>query len=259
MTTPDGVVRIAMWSGPRNISTAMMRAFENRPDTVVWDEPFYAAELAATGRHHPMRAEVIAAGEADPERVVARLLGPIDDPDKPNARVFYQKHMTHHMIPAFRRDWITRVTNAFLIRDPGQVLASYTRKWSEASLEDIGFPQQLAIFESVADKLGKPPPVIDSNNVLSDPRGTLGALCRACGIAFSDRMLTWPPGPRKSDGVWAPVWYDRVMKSTGFVAPKDHVPLLPARLQRIADAAQPIYDRLAAYRINPRSAQRPSA
>lgn len=259
MTTSDGVVRIAMWSGPRNISTAMMRAFENRPDTVVWDEPFYAAELAATGRDHPMRAEVIAAGEADPERVVARLLGPIHDSDKPDARVFYQKHMTHHMIPAFRRDWITRVTNAFLIRDPRQVLASYTRKWSDVSLQEIGFPQQLAIFESVADKLSSAPPVIESNDVLADPRGTLAALCSACAIPFSERMLTWPAGPRNSDGVWAPVWYDRVLKSTGFVAPDERIPELPAELQRIAEAAQPIYDRLAAYRINPRPAQRPSA
>jgi hypothetical protein len=259
MTATDGIVRIAMWSGPRNISTAMMRAFENRLDTVVWDEPFYAAELATTGRDHPMRAEVIAAGKADPEKVIARLLSRIDDPDKPNARVFYQKHMTHHMLPAFRRDWIDEVTNAFLIRDPRQVLASYTRKWSEVSLGDIGFPQQLAIFERVADKLGTLPPVVDSNDVLADPRGTLRALCQACGIEFSDKMLSWPAGSRKSDGVWAPAWYDRVMKSTGFVAPADRIPALPVELQRIADAAQPIYDKLATHRINPRPVQRPSA
>jgi len=249
MTTADGVVRIAMWSGPRNISTAMMRAFENRPDTVVWDEPFYAAELAATGRDHPMREEVIAAGETDSEKVIARLLGPLADPDKPDARVFYQKHMTHHMIPAFRRDWIAQVTNVFLVRDPRQVLESYTRTWSDVSLEGIGFPQQLAIFESVADRLGEPPPVVDSNDVLADPHGTLGSLCRACDIPFCERMLAWPPGPRKSDGVWAPVWYDRVMKSTAFVAPDNRIPSLPAGLQRIADQARPIYERLARYRL----------
>lgn len=253
MTQGDGMVRIAMWSGPRNISTAMMRAFENRPDTVVWDEPFYAAELAATGRDHPMREEVITAGLADPEKVIQGLLGPINDPDKPDARVFYQKHMTHHMIPGFRRDWIAQVTNAFLIRDPRQVLASYTRKWSEVSLEEIGFPQQLEIFEAVSDRIGRAPPVLDSNDVLADPRGTLTALCDACGIAFSQRMLSWPAGPRKSDGVWAPVWYDRVLKSTGFSAPDDRVPSLPAELQRIADAARPIYEKLAEHRLNPRS------
>ena len=259
MTGADNIARIAMWSGPRNISTAMMRAFENRADTIVWDEPFYAAELAATGRDHPMRAEVIAGGEPDPEKVIERLLGPLADPEKPQARVFYQKHMTHHMIPAFRRDWIGQVTNAFLIRDPRQVLASYTRKWSDVSLEEIGFPQQLEIFQSVAGRLGRAPPVVDSNDVLADPRGTLDALCRACDIAFSEAMLEWPAGPRKSDGVWAPVWYDRVLRSTGFVAPDERIPELPAPLQRIADAAQPIYDALAAHRINARLAQRPSA
>lgn len=249
MSPPDGIIRIAMWSGPRNVSTAMMRAFENRPDTVVWDEPFYAAELAATGRDHPMRAEVIAAGETDPEKVIARLLGPLDDPDKPNARVFYQKHMTHHMIPAFRRDWVAHVTNAFLIRTPEQVLASYARKWTDVSLEAIGFPQQLAIFEAVADRLGRAPPVLDGNDVLGDPRGTLGALCAACGIPFSEAMLAWPAGPRKSDGVWAPVWYDRVLKSTGFATPDRRSVSLPPELQRIADAARPIYEKLAKYRL----------
>jgi len=255
----DGIVRIAMWSGPRNISTAMMRAFENRPDTIVWDEPFYAAELAATGRDHPMRDEVIAAGEPDPERVTARLLGPLTDSDKPDARVFYQKHMTHHMISAFRRDWIASVTNAFLIRAPEQVLASYARKWSDVSLEEIGFPQQLAIFEAVADRLGRAPPVIDSNDVLSDPRGVLTVLCAACAIPFSERMLSWPAGPRTSDGVWAPVWYDRVLKSTRFTAPDPRAPTLPAELQRIADAAHPIYDRLARYRLTATTTYRPLA
>lgn len=251
MSAADSIVRIAMWSGPRNISTAMMRAFENRPDTIVWDEPFYAAELAATGRDHPMRAQVIAAGEVDPEKVIARLLGPLDDPDKPGARVFYQKHMTHHMIPAFRRDWVAQVTNAFLIREPEQVLASYARKWTDVSLEEIGFPQQLAIFESVADRLGRAPPVLAGNDVLSDPRGTLSALCTACGIPFSEKMLAWPAGLRKSDGVWAPIWYDRVLRSTGFTPPDRKSVTLAPPLQKIADAARPLYERLAKHRIVP--------
>jgi hypothetical protein len=249
MSAAEGIVRIAMWSGPRNISTAMMRAFENRPDTVVWDEPFYAAELAATGRDHPMREEVIAAGEPDPENVIARLLGPLANSDKPAACVFYQKHMTHHMIAAFRRDWIAHVTNAFLIRAPEQVLASYTRKWADVSIEEIGFPQQLDIFESVADRLGRAPPVLEADDVLSNPRGMLGALCAACGIPFSERMLSWPAGPRKSDGVWAPVWYDRVLKSTGFTPPEPRPVALPPELQRIAETARPIYERLAAHRL----------
>jgi hypothetical protein len=244
------VIRIAMWSGPRNISTAMMRAFENRPDTVVIDEPFYAAELAATGRDHPMRAEVIAAGPTDPAAVVARLLGPLEDAGKPGATVLYQKHMTHHMLAIFPRDWIDRVTSAFLIREPERVLASYTRTWEDVSLEAIGVPQQVEIFERVADRLGRAPPVIDTADVLADPRGTLAALCGACAIPFSEAMLAWPAGRRTSDGVWAAAWYAAVERSTGFGPPdRRPLPALDGPLARIAEAARPAYERLRGHRL----------
>lgn len=248
----DGIVRIAMWSGPRNISTAMMRAFENRPDTAVWDEPFYAAELAATGRDHPMRNEVIAAGPTDPQAVIERLVGPVRDGGKPAATVFYQKHMTHHMLPRFPMDWIERVTSAFLIREPERVLASYTRTWEQVSLAEIGVPQQVEIFDRVADRLGRAPPVVDTADVLADPRGVLAALCAALGIPFSEAMLEWPAGRRESDGVWAPAWYAQVEQSTGFGPPDARpLPKLDGRLARIAAAARPAYERLREYRIRP--------
>lgn len=251
MSAAGDSVRIAMWSGPRNISTAMLRSFENRRDCVVIDEPFYAAELAATGRDHPMREEVIAAGEIDPARVVGRLLGPIHDAAKPGASVFYQKHMTHHMLPQFDRSWIGEVRNAFLIRAPDRVLASYTKRWSHVTLEDIGLPQQRDIFEQVADRQGSAPPVIDAADVLADPRGMLTALCVALGIPFAEEMLSWPPGRRASDGVWAPAWYASVEQSTGF-GPPDAAPVsLTADLARIAEAARPMYERLAAHRLKP--------
>ena len=246
------VTRIAMWSGPRNISTALMRSFENRPDTVVWDEPFYAAELAATGRDHPMREAVIAAGPTDPELVVARLLGPIDEQSKPTVSVFYQKHMTHHMIPVFPRAWIEhgQVTNAFLIREPERVLESYSKAWGAVTLDDIGAPQQIEIFDRVADRLGRPPPVLEARDILADPARALGALCTACGIDFHPAMLAWPAGRRASDGVWAPVWYKAVEASTGFTPPDARpLPELDAALARIADAARPSYERLAKYKI----------
>lgn len=249
---PDAIVRIAMWSGPRNISTAMMRAFENRPDCVVWDEPFYAAELARSGRNHPMRDAVIAAGEIDPGRVVARILGPLDDPDKPDATIFYQKHMTHHMLDGFDRSWIARVRNAFLIRDPARVLASYTRTWEEVRLADIGYVQQSEIFDAIADRLGHAPPVIEAADVLADPRGMLTALCGALAIPFRAEMLSWPAGRRRSDGVWAPAWYANVERSTGFAAPSADTAapvVLPPALARMADAARPHYERLARHRL----------
>ena len=234
-----------MWSGPRNISTALMRAFENRPDTAVIDEPFYAAYLRRTGLEHPLREAVLRAGETDPARVVETLLGPV-----PGAlAVFYQKHMTHHMLPGIDRAWTAACRNVFLIRAPEAVLASYVANRTTVTLDDIGFTQQAALFDEVADRLGRAPPVIDGADVLADPRGALTRLCAALAIPFSDAMLTWPAGPRATDGVWAPAWYDAVTRSTGFAPPRGEPAALPAPLQTIAAAARPHYDRLARYAI----------
>jgi hypothetical protein len=234
-----------MWSGPRNISTAMMRSFENRDDTIVVDEPFYAAYLAATGLDHPMREAVLASQPNDWRDVVSGLLGPA-----PRA-IFYQKHMTHHMLPGFGRDWIGRCRNAFLIRAPEAVLASYTEKRAEVTLADIGFVQQGELFDREAGRLGHAPPVIESSDVLKNPRAALGALCAALDIAFSEKMLSWPAGRRDSDGVWAPAWYDSVERSTGFAPPRKEAPrTLPDSLKPIAEAARPHYDRLAAHKIS---------
>lgn len=236
-----------MWSGPRNISTAMMRSFENRPDTAVWDEPYYAASLKATGLDHPMRDEILTRDETDPTKVAARVLGPV-----PKGRsVFYQKHMSHHMRDGFDISWIDQVRNAFLIRRPESVLASYVVKWEAVSLEDIGLPKQVEIFERIADKTGKAPAVIEGNDVLANPRRTLSALCAAVGIPFMDEMLSWPAGRRDSDGVWAPHWYHAVEASTEFGPPRPDVErsTLPLHLAQIAEAATPFYEKLAKYRI----------
>ncbi len=247
---PHKVTRIAMWSGPRNISTALMRAFENRPDTLVWDEPFYAAELAASGRDHPMRDEVISAGPIDPKAVIQRLVGPIRALEKPQATIFYQKHMTHHMRPEFSLDWLPEVVSAFLIREPERVLASYTQTWEHVTLEDIGVLQQAALFDRVSDHIGRAPPVIDAQDVLANPEATLRTLCEACGVPFSPAMLSWPAGRRASDGVWAPAWYGSVEASTGFNPPDNRpLPRLEDQRARIAEAARPMYERLRQHRI----------
>jgi hypothetical protein len=243
----DGVTRISMWSGPRNISTAMMRAFENRADTAVVDEPFYAAWLAASGADHPMREAVLAAQPTDPAEVAASLTGPV-----PGGRaVFYQKHMAHHVIGGMDLSWMAACHPVFLIRAPEEVLASYVVRRAAPTLEDIGFPQQAALFEREADRLGGPPPVIDARDVLDDPAGALRALCDAVGIPFLDAMLSWPAGPRDTDGVWAPAWYDAVERSTGFAPPRPRITLadLDPALRPIAEAARPLYERLARYKL----------
>ena len=242
-------VRIAMWSGPRNISTAMMRAFENRADCAVSDEPFYAAYLAATGLQHPMRDAVIASQPKGWRDVAHALLGPV-----PMGRtLWYQKHMSHHMQPGFGLEWTQRVTNVFLIRAPAAVLASYTQKREDVTLAEIGLPQQVALFDRVAQRLGFAPPVLESSAVLANPHGMLAALCAVCGIAFSDRMLAWPAGKRSSDGVWAPAWYDKVEQSTGFGPVRTEVTaeVLDPALRAIAEAAAPLYARLSRHALGP--------
>lgn len=242
MTAP---ARIAMWSGPRNISTAMMRSFGARPDTAVVDEPFYAAYLARTGADHPLVAEVLASQPNDWREVVAALLGPVPE-GKP---VWYQKHMTHHMLPEFDRGWLRQVRNAFLVRAPEAVLASYVRKRAAVTLADIGIVQQHELFEREAERLGAAPPVVDATDILADPARVLARLCAALGIGYTDAMLSWPAGRRATDGVWAPAWYAAVERSTSFeTGPPEPVALTP-ELQRVADAARPHYESMAAHRL----------
>ena len=242
-------LRIAMWSGPRNISTAMMRSFGNRPDTAVIDEPFYAAYLAATGIVHPMRREILAAQPVEWRDVVNILTGRVPG-DK---AIFYQKHMTHHILPAFGRDWMRRCSHAFLIRDPRDVLRSYSAKREHVTLNDIGILQQRDLFNEVCDTLGGVPPVIDAADMLTAPETMLLALCTALSIPFLSAMVQWPAGGRASDGVWAPVWYQAVQTSTGFRALEKSCAPLDTVQQAIADQAGPVYEALRGHRLRPKA------
>ena len=233
-------VRIAMWSGPRNISTALMRAFGSRPDTAVMDEPFYAHYLQATGSPHPGREEVIAGHECDWRRVLEAMLGPVPG----GRRVFYQKHMTHHLLPGMARDWLAAMRHGFLIRRPEEVVRSYARERPDPTLADLGFAEQAALFDEVCDLSGASPPVLDADDVLANPRGCLAALCAALDLPFDDAMLSWPAGPRESDGVWGKHWDGPVWRSTGFQPPQLERAPLPACLARLAEAAWPHYRRL---------------
>jgi hypothetical protein len=242
-----------MWSGPRNISTAMMRSWGNRDDTVVCDEPLYAYYLNATRKPHPGLEEVIAAGETDWRRVVKWLTeGSVGNALRgvPAAtRIFYQKHMTHHLLPEVSRDWLGRVTNCFLIRHPREMLASYVKIVEAPELLDTGFPQQTEIFEWVRGHSGRVPPVLDSADVLKDPRRMLSLLCDALGIECQEAMLAWSPGPRATDGVWAKHWYGEVEKSTGFRPYQPKQIELPDWLQPIYRQCLPHYERLYEHRL----------
>ena len=232
-------VRVAMWSGPRNVSTAMLRSFGQRPDALVVDEPLYAHYLVATGIDHPGREDVIASQSTRWQDVAAELTGPLPA----GIGVYYQKHMAHHLLPEMGRDWIGRLSNAFLIRDPEHVVASYAKVRGAPTLADLGYAQQAEIFRAYGG------PVVDAADVLRNPAGTLGRLCEALGLGFDPAMLSWKPGPRETDGVWAPFWYAAVRASTGFAAYDPRPAVVPDRLRWLVEAAQPHYDELAARRL----------
>jgi hypothetical protein len=243
--TTDGV-RIAMWSGPRNISTALMRSWGSRSDTVVCDEPLYAHYLAETGREHPGRGEIIAHHDADWRSVVERLTGPL-----PGGGIFYQKHMAHHLLPEMERDWVLDLRNAFLIRDPAEMLPSLAKVLPDPTLRDTGLEQQVELFERVRDATGETPPVVDAKEVLLNPEGMLHALCTALGVPFCDAMLSWAPGRRATDGIWAKHWYDAVEQSTGFKPYESTSESVPERLQPLLATCQDYYQQLFTHRLQP--------
>jgi len=234
-------MRIAMWSGPRNLSTAMMYSFAARGDSAVWDEPFYAPYLAASGLNHPMAAEIIAAHDTDSDRVAAACSGPIPD-GKPH---FFMKHMPHHMVDGFPTDWISHCVNIHLIRHPARVIASYAAKRQRPTLEDIGFQQQLALFERFGGV------VVDSFDIRANPEQMLQKLCAEICLNYTPDMLHWPTGGRHEDGVWARHWYGAVHKSQGFAGPEGELPKLPKSLESLSIAALPAYEALRSSALQP--------
>ena len=243
--TPALPLRLAMWSGPRNISTALMRSWGNRSDTAVVDEPLYAHYLAVTGLPHPAKGEVIASQPTDWREVAAQLTGPAPG----GKSIYYQKHMTHHLLPQIERAWLSQLVNCFLIRHPRDMLTSYVRIRERPTLADTGFVQQREIFQWAAAHTGRIPPVIDAADVLNHPRRTLGLLCDALGVPFEDAMLSWPPGPRATDGVWAPHWYGEVEKSTGFRPYRPKEEPVPGDLTDIYEQCLACYDLLYKHRL----------
>jgi len=232
--------RIATWSGPRNISTAMMRSWENRPDTVVCDEPFYAYYLQKTGLRHPGRDDILTIHESDCDAVISSLLAPKDVP------IFYQKHMTHHLLPTMDKSWLSKVEHIFLIRDPKEMLMSLVHQIPNPTIEDTGLPQQLALFQTLSE-CDKTPIVLNSKDILLDPRAMLNKLCQQLQIPFYEEMLQWPAGPRESDGIWAPHWYASVEASTCFAPWKEKEEAFPSELESLSLECTLIYEQLASH------------
>jgi len=234
---------IAMWSGPRNISTAMMRAWENRPDTQVIDEPFYAHFLQHTGLDHPMREQIIDSGETD-WRVIAASLSTL-----PDEGIYYQKHITTHWLEHFSTNWLSALDHVFLIREPSAVVASYSLKRQGLTPSDLGYAQQAALFDHIKSQRGQTPMVIDSERFLIDPASHLIKVCEGLNIDYDENMLSWPAGSRKSDGLWSAHWYEAVNQSTGFSPPKHKDVSLDTEQQRVADICTPYYRSMLGYAI----------
>lgn len=240
-------IRIAMWSGPRNISTALMRSWENRNDCSVVDEPFYAAYLADTGLDHPCRKQILLTQSTDYGKVIEELtLNPVNTP------LQYQKHMTHHIPKGMSMDWSAPFKHCFLIRDPAQVIASYLQKMPTIDEDSIGISRQAQLYEQITEVTGSPPAVIDSNDVLQNPQQVMTKLCHVLGVDFPEQaMLNWPTGRRSSDGIWADHWYHNVEQSTGFGQYQPTQPQLTGEHLALAEAMQVHYRKLAQLRIRP--------
>lgn len=231
--------RLAMWSGPRNISTAMMRAWENRDDCEVVDEPFYACYLRETGLRHPLWEEVLAAQSSNWEEVAEQLC------TFNNAcSIYYQKQMTHHILPGVNLDWTKRLNHCFLIRNPFEVVSSYREKMDSISADDIGIIRQWQLYQEISELSQQKIPVIEATQVLKNPEAILRRVCDFFGLEFSERMLSWPRGKRQSDGVWAPHWYQVVEKTSGFSPYKTKQIDLTQDQADVANASMEAYSKM---------------
>ena len=228
---------ISMWSGPRNLSTALMRSFGNRSDvTNVLDEPFYASYLVSTNKDHPMKKEVIQS-----------QLTNIDDVKKncqvANKGVTYQKHMTHHIIDK-DYSWMNQLINCFLIRNPKMVVHSFMKSWNDGGFEDIGFQQQYDIYKYVQENINDKPIIIDASKLRNDPKRVLSKFCEIVGLEWDEKMLSWSTGLKDYDGVWAKHWYPSVLNSTSFKPESKKQINLSDNEKTIVDRAMPIYEEL---------------
>lgn len=221
-----------------------MRSWGNRPDSIVCDEPLYAHYLKVTGLEHPGDEETVASHETDWRKVVDWLTGPLPQ----GKSVFYQKQMAHHLLPNIEIDWLGSLTNCFLIREPREMITSLIEFLPKPRVEDTGLPQQVKIFEMIRERTGQTPPVLDSKDVLQNPRGVLTRVCELVGLEFCEEMLEWPPGFRETDGVWAKHWYAKVEHTTSFARYQPKPDQVPDELQDVLDECNDLYSQLFQHR-----------
>ena len=236
---------IAMWSGPRNVSTALMRSFENRSDCFVSDEPFYSYFLHKTELEHPLRDKIIKSGLIDYNKIIKYITGSI--PSSKN--IWYQKHMAHHILPGANINWIKNMKNSLLIRHPSDVILSYSKKNEINSIQQLGYLQQIDIYKMLTQKIGASPIVIDAQDLLREPRKMLIEICKKSKIKFDEKMLSWPPGARKTDGIWGKHWYKKVEASTGFKSYIKTNRIIPSKYQGLYDECIKYYDFLYQNRV----------
>jgi len=230
-----------MWSGPRNLSTALMRSFENRDDTKVWDEPFYAYYLKETKKNHPLANEIINKYETNLDKIIDLVTAEKDF-------IYFQKHMSHHIIKKIPINWITKGINCFLIRHPKEVLLSYIQKNDLIDSNDLGYPAQLRLFNYIKTS-NKKILVIDAKDLSEKPEIILKKICKKINIPFTEKMLNWPKGRRDSDGIWEKIWYKNVKSSTSFNKILNKEYEIPKKYNHIYNECLKIYDQLKIYNI----------
>lgn len=234
-------MNIYMWSGPRNLSTALMRSFENREDTKVWDEPFYAYYLKETKKNHPLANEIINKYETNLDKIIDLVTAEKDF-------IYFQKHMSHHIIKKIPINWITKGINCFLIRHPKEVLLSYIQKNDLIDSNDLGYPAQLRLFNYIKTS-NKKILVIDAKDLSEKPEIILKKICKKINIPFTEKMLNWPKGRRDSDGIWEKIWYKNVKSSTSFNKILNKEYEIPKKYNHIYNECLRIYDQLKIYNI----------
>lgn len=239
----DKTKRIVLWSGPRNISTALMYSFAQRSDTKVFDEPLYGYYLNESNadEYHPGAKEVLNEMETNGQKVIDMMMGPHA------ADVVFFKHMTHHQLE-LDRSFMKDCINVILTRDPREMLTSIAKVIAHPKMSDIGYLAHLDILNEIKT-LGQEPIVLDSKGILKDPQGVLKALCEKVGIPFHQKMLSWEPGPRPEDGSWAKYWYDNVHRSSGFSKYIKKDEAFPTNLKPLFEESMPCYEELIIYAI----------